>query len=67
IQLTDALRALASVPEADGGGVRGLVFDGLRYDTGDRLSYLKSVITLACEREDLGPDLRAWLAAFVSP
>ncbi len=64
IQLTDALRVLAGMPAEAGGGVRGLVFTGRRYDTGDRLSYLKSVITLACEREDLGPDLRAWLAEF---
>ena len=64
IQLTDALRVLAGMPVEAGGGVHGLVFTGRRYDTGDRLSYLKSVITLACEREDLGPELRAWLADF---
>ncbi len=66
IQLTDALRVLATMPVADGGGVHGLVFDGLRYDTGDRLSYLQASIMLACEREDLGPPLRAWLADFVN-
>lgn len=64
IQLTDALRVLATMPRSSGGGVRGLVFDGRRYDTGDRLSYIKSVITLACERDDIGPGLRAWLADF---
>jgi UTP--glucose-1-phosphate uridylyltransferase len=64
IQLTDALRVLATMPASEGGGVHGLVFHGRRYDTGDRLSYLKSVITLACERDDIGPDLRAWLADF---
>jgi UTP--glucose-1-phosphate uridylyltransferase len=46
--------------------VHGLVFDGRRYDTGDRLSYLQAVITLAAERDDLGPDLRAWLVDFTS-
>lgn len=66
IQLTDALRVLAGMPVADGGGVHGVVFSGRRYDTGDRLSYLKSVITLACERPDLGPPLRSWLAEFVA-
>ena len=66
IQLTDALRVLATMPADEGGGVHGLVFDGRRYDTGDRLSYLKAVIRLACERDDLGPDLRTWLAAFVT-
>ena len=39
----------------------GVVFRGRRYDTGDRLDYLKAVVQLACEREDLGPDLRQWL------
>ncbi len=62
IQLTDALLELASMPVEQGGGVHGVVFDGRRYDTGDKLSYLKAVIRLATEREDIGPDLRAWIA-----
>lgn len=62
IQLTDALLALAKMPAEQGGGVHGVVFDGRRYDTGDKLSYLKAVIRLATEREDIGPDLRTWLA-----
>ena len=66
IQLTDALRVLASMPASAGGGVHGLIFDGLRYDTGDRLSYLQASVMLACEREDLGPAFRAWLAEFVA-
>jgi UTP--glucose-1-phosphate uridylyltransferase len=67
IQLTDALRTLArDVPAADGGGVLGVVFRGRRYDTGDRLSYLEAVVRLACERDDLGPDLVAWLKEFVA-
>jgi UTP--glucose-1-phosphate uridylyltransferase len=63
IQLTDALVQLAQMPADQGGGVRGVVFTGRRYDTGDRLSYLQAVIQLALEREDIGPDLRSWLAA----
>lgn len=63
IQLTDALVTLTTMPAAQGGGVRGVVFTGRRYDTGDRLSYLQAVIQLALERDDLGPDLRSWLAA----
>jgi UTP--glucose-1-phosphate uridylyltransferase len=66
IQLTDALRTLATMPAEVGGGVHGYVFHGRRYDTGDRLSYLQAVITLASEREDIGPDLRAWLTAFTA-
>jgi UTP--glucose-1-phosphate uridylyltransferase len=66
IQLTDALQVLAQLPADSGGGVRGVVFSGRRYDTGDRLSYLQAVITLACERDDLGPDLRSWLVDFTA-
>ena len=66
IQLTDALRTLASMPAEAGGGVHGINFTGRRYDTGDRLSYLQAVIQLACERDDIGADLRAWLTAYVT-
>ena len=67
IQITDALHALAAeVAPEDGGGVRGVVFRGRRYDTGDRLSYLQAVVRLACEREDLGPELRAWLKEYAA-
>jgi UTP--glucose-1-phosphate uridylyltransferase len=65
IQLTDALHELAGMPAADGGGVHGVVFRGRRYDTGDRADYLKAVIRLACDRDDLGPELLRWLAEFV--
>ncbi|MFI7588791.1 UTP--glucose-1-phosphate uridylyltransferase GalU [Spongisporangium articulatum] len=65
IQLTDALQELAQVPQEVGGGMFGVVFSGRRYDTGDRLDYLKAVVQLAAEREDLGPDLRKWLRDFV--
>lgn len=65
IQLTDALQTLAA-GEGEGYGVYGVVFRGRRYDTGDKLSYLKAVIQLASESEDLGPDLRTWLGEFTS-
>ncbi|WP_458115410.1 UTP--glucose-1-phosphate uridylyltransferase GalU [Arthrobacter sp. D2-10] len=63
IQLTDALQTLAAA-DGEGSGVFGVVFRGRRYDTGDKLSYLKAVVTLASEREDFGPDLRNWLQEF---
>jgi UTP--glucose-1-phosphate uridylyltransferase len=66
IQLTDALQDLAQKPQEVGGGVYGVIFSGRRYDTGDRLDYLKAVVRLAVERNDLGPDLRAWLRGFVA-
>lgn len=64
IQLTDALEALAEDPNS--GGVYGVVFSGDRYDTGDKLSYLKAVVTLAGRRDDLGEDLNDWLRDYVS-
>ena len=67
IQLTDALRTLArDADPAAGGGVTGIVFRGRRYDTGDRMSYLQTVVRLACEREDLGPEMVLWLKEFVA-
>src|SRR5689334_17991029 len=56
IQLTDAIQQLIAVEP-----VHGLVFRGRRYDTGDRLDYLKAVVRLAADRDDLGPPLLAWL------
>ena len=65
IQLTDALQELATGPEW-GGGVYGVVFRGRRYDTGDRLDYLKAIVQLASDRDDLGPDFRPWLKSFAA-
>jgi UTP--glucose-1-phosphate uridylyltransferase len=65
IQLTDALQELATGPEW-GGGVYGVVFRGRRYDTGDRLDYLKAIVQLASDRDDLGPDFRPWLREFAA-
>ncbi|TFC84095.1 UTP--glucose-1-phosphate uridylyltransferase GalU [Cryobacterium sinapicolor] len=65
IQLTDALQEMALNPE-ETGGVYGVIFRGRRYDTGDRLDYIKAIVQLAVDREDLGPDLRPWLHQFVA-
>ncbi|MGW0858617.1 UTP--glucose-1-phosphate uridylyltransferase GalU [Streptomyces sp. NPDC002690] len=65
IQLTDALQLLAA-DEKIGGPVHGVVFKGRRYDTGDRGDYLRAIVRLACEREDLGPDFRTWLRRYVN-
>jgi UTP--glucose-1-phosphate uridylyltransferase len=63
IQLTDALMKMASAEEWTG-GVYGVVFRGRRYDTGDKLDYIKAIVQLASDREDLGPDLKSWLKEF---
>lgn len=62
IQLTDALRALVEAGEP----VHGVVFHGRRYDTGNRGDYLRTVVRLACERDDIGPGFRRWLEDFVA-
>ncbi|WP_448005539.1 UTP--glucose-1-phosphate uridylyltransferase GalU [Agromyces bauzanensis] len=65
IQLTDALMEMAHDVEGTG-GVYGVVFRGRRYDTGDKLDYIKAVIQLAVDREDLGPQLKPWLVQYVA-
>ena len=62
IQLTDALQEMAT--DAEGPGVLGVVFSGRRYDTGDRVDYIKAIVQLAADREDLGPELRPWFKEF---
>lgn len=62
VQLTDAMAGLL----AAGTPVHGVPVTGRRYDTGDRLEYLQTVVELACRRPDLGPPLRTWLAAFLA-
>ena len=64
IQLTDALQELAADP--DGPGVYGVIFRGRRYDTGDRVDYIKAIVQLAADRDDLGPDLRPWFKEFAA-
>lgn len=59
IQLTDALRHMATNSIA--GGVYGYIFRGRRYDTGDKLDYIKAIVRLALQRDDLGPLLEQWL------
>jgi UTP--glucose-1-phosphate uridylyltransferase len=64
IQLTDALQELAA--DSGGPGVYGVVFGGRRYDTGDRVDYIKAIVQLASDRDDLGPELRPWLKEFAA-
>ena len=65
LQLSDALQQLAQC-EGEAQGLYRLVFSGRRFDTGDKLSYLKANVILAAERPEFGDDLRAWLKDFVA-
>jgi UTP--glucose-1-phosphate uridylyltransferase len=38
-----------------------LEFEGKRYDTGDKLGFLKATVEFALARPDLGDDFRAYL------
>jgi len=62
IQLTDAMALLLT----EGTPVHGIVYRGVRYDTGAPLGYLQAVVQLACQREGLGDEFRAWLRDFVA-
>jgi UTP--glucose-1-phosphate uridylyltransferase len=60
LQLTDAIALLLQRQ-----AVYGYTFTEGRYDTGQVLDYLKVIVELASEREDLGPEFRTFLADFV--
>jgi len=60
IQLTDAIALLL-----EGAGVYGFPFSEGRFDTGNKLDYLRANIELAVRRDDLGPGLRSYLVDLV--
>jgi UTP--glucose-1-phosphate uridylyltransferase len=67
IQLTDALRTLAVDDRAAraGGGVHGVLFRGRRYDTGNKVDYLRTQIQFACDRPDIAPEFVPWLREYL--
>jgi UTP--glucose-1-phosphate uridylyltransferase len=60
IQLTDAINLLAQEQ-----AVYAWTFEHGRYDTGNKLDYLKATIELAIDRDDIGADLKRYLAELV--
>ena len=60
IQLTDAINLLAQEQ-----AVYAYRFEGRRFDVGNPSDYLKATVELGAERDDLGPEFRAWLAQYV--
>jgi UTP--glucose-1-phosphate uridylyltransferase len=65
IQLTDALKTLAGMDASAGGGVCGVLFRGRRFDTGNKIDYLRTMIQFACERPDVADEFVPWLRKFV--
>jgi UTP--glucose-1-phosphate uridylyltransferase len=66
IQLTDALLTLAQRSNAEGGPVHGVLFRGRRYDTGNKLDYLRTVVMFAADRPDLADEFLPWLTEFLA-
>jgi UTP--glucose-1-phosphate uridylyltransferase len=60
IQLTDAMHLMLKDHN-----MYGLRFDGMRYDIGNKLDFLKTNVIYGSKREDLGADFMAWLKRFV--
>ena len=56
LQLTDGLRQLLKKEK-----IYGYTFEGKRYDTGDKLGFLKATVEFALKRDDLGADFREYL------
>ena len=56
IQLTDALKRLLKKET-----VYGYLFEGKRYDAGDKLGFLKATVEMALKRKDLGLPFRRYL------
>lgn len=60
IQLTDALKSLAKVE-----AVYAYVFEGKRYDVGDKQGFLEATVEMALRREDLREGLMKYLKIIV--
>lgn len=56
IQLTDAIRALLGEEK-----VYGYIFEGKRYDAGDKFGFLKATIELSLKREDIGERVKLYI------
>jgi len=60
IQLTDALARLAKEE-----GLFAYLFEGRRYDTGDKLGFIEATVAFALERPDLADGVRRILAEYL--
>jgi len=56
IQLTDALRILAQEQ-----GLWAYIYEGISYDAGDKLGFLKATVELALQNPEFGEPFRAYL------
>ena len=56
IQLTDALRVLAQED-----GLWAYIYEGVSYDAGDKLGFLKATVEIALQNKELGSPFREYL------
>jgi UTP--glucose-1-phosphate uridylyltransferase len=56
IQLTDALRLLAKET-----GLWAYIYEGVSYDAGDKLGFLKATVEIGLKNADFGEDFRSYL------
>lgn len=61
IQLTDAMQQMVKNK-----AMYGLKFDGIRYDIGNKLDFLKTNVIYGVDRQDFGEEFVIWLKEFVS-
>jgi UTP--glucose-1-phosphate uridylyltransferase len=58
IQLTDAMRLLAKEQ-----GLWALIYEGISYDAGEKLGFLKATVEIALKNEEFGEAFRTYLKA----
>jgi UTP--glucose-1-phosphate uridylyltransferase len=58
IQLTDALRALGQEK-----GLWAYIYEGISYDAGDKLGFLKATVEIGMQNEEFGSEFRRYLKA----
>jgi UTP--glucose-1-phosphate uridylyltransferase len=59
IQLTDAMRSMLKDHE-----IFGCKFDGVRYDIGNKLDFIKTNLIFGLKNQEIGKELESWLKNF---
>jgi UTP--glucose-1-phosphate uridylyltransferase len=60
VQLTDAMRLMVRKQP-----MYGCPVDGIRYDLGNKLDFIKTNVIFGLRHEEIGPKLREWLKEFI--
>ncbi len=60
IQLTDAIKGLLGKEK-----VYGFIFEGKRYDAGDKFGFIKATIELSLKRDDIGDKVKSFIKSLL--